>query len=147
MDDRDDEDRAAILKRRSRFIAVALAGMTAACDDLNPFAPCLEPMPIEEPVVDPEGTPPVEMRPLPQPPMQPSMTETAMEEPVMEEPVMEEPVMEEPAMEETAMDDPAMRPRMRPQPCLSPRVCLSVAPRVCLSELYIDGVRKKSDET
>lgn len=140
MDDREEEDRAAILKRRSRFIALALAGMTAACDDLNPFAPCLEPMPIEEPAGDPEGTPPVEMRPLPQQPMQPNMTEA---------PAMEEPVMEEPVMEETAMDEPSMRPRMRPQPqpCLSPRVCLSVAPRVCLSELYIEGVEKKSDET
>jgi hypothetical protein len=138
MDDRDDEDRAAILKRRSRFIAVALAGMTAGCDNLNPFAPCLEPMPVEQPVGDPEGTPPVEMRPIPQPPMQPNMT-------AMEEPVMEEVSTQEPVMEETAMDDPAMRPRMRPQPCLTPRVCLSVAPRVCL-ELSLEGAQKRSEK-
>lgn len=42
----DDEDTRAILARRGRFIAIALAGMTtAACGpDLDP-RPCLSPMP------------------------------------------------------------------------------------------------------
>jgi hypothetical protein len=129
-DDRDDEDRAAILQRRQRFVAIALAGMTAGCDNLNPFAPCLEPMPIEAPV-DPEQA--VEMRPLPQEPMQPSMN-VAMDPPPPEPPP-EEPVMEEPT---------AMRPRTPmvpvPAPCLTPRACLSVAPQVCLSDIQLEGV-------
>jgi len=46
-DERDDPDRAAILRRRNRFIELALstvaAGSLAACDDPVP-RPCLEPM-------------------------------------------------------------------------------------------------------
>jgi hypothetical protein len=62
-----DPDRDAILKRRSRLIALALSGLTtAACngEPEPPPQPCLEPMPIEERV-----------EPTPQPCLEPPIRE------------------------------------------------------------------------
>ncbi|MCC6876031.1 MAG: hypothetical protein IT378_17110 [Sandaracinaceae bacterium] len=72
-----DDDRDAILKRRNRLIAIAMAGLASAagCDDPGPAQPdppplveepisCLQPMPCLEPAVP---DPPPQVDPDPEP--------------------------------------------------------------------------------
>lgn len=55
-DDRDDPDRAAILARRQRFIAVALGGLSVACGKDGKPQPCLDIAPMTESVSDEGAT-------------------------------------------------------------------------------------------
>ena len=66
----DDEDRAAILARRSRLIGLALSGLAAAaCDEAPGPTVCLEP-----PIVQPDEGDPSPPMPCLSPPMPPEPT-------------------------------------------------------------------------
>jgi hypothetical protein len=133
----DDEDKRAILARRQRFIAIALAGMGACSDDVFGPEPCLSPP------ADPEGTHVSPMVSPPPPPPQacltptpclsvaptPCLTPVPCLEPMPPDIVDTE--MGETGMTEAGMDEPA------PTVCLSiappedprPQPCLSIRPR------------------
>lgn len=117
----DDEDRAAILRRRQRFIFLALSGLTGAAGCEEPTPPVSIPEVVrEQPIVveEPEAAP-AEAR-----------DEVASSEAEVPEP--DEPYVADP--EEVRHAEEAKRRATRPQVCLSiRRPCLSPPPQVCLS--------------
>lgn len=147
----DDPDRDAILKRRSRFIALALSGLTSAagCDGRTAPGVCLEAPAIEQTGDEGEGTTPL---PCLTPVTEPG---PCLEAPIVDEPApgpcLEAPLIEEPDEEPGAEGDldPSAQPepRPRPTPCLTPRRVVEpegetrtegareTRPQVCLSVL------------
>lgn len=129
MSDRDeDEDRAAILRRRQLLIAVALTGLTGAAGCDEPPSPPAEPA-AHERVAEAEGP---DRSPGSGPPMQPVDTDPASED---DERLVEvAPVDDGPAdPAEVRHAEEAKRRwqrRAQPHPCLTtiPTVCLSVMP-------------------
>jgi hypothetical protein len=118
-DDRDDSDRAAILGRRSRLIALALSGIGAAAGCGDP-RPCLEPPQVEQPLADP--TPCLEPMWVEQPdePTTEGQPVACLSVAPPTEPIPADP--QEETADETAPDPPPPEPRPRPRthPCLSP---------------------------
>ena len=120
----DDEDRAAILRRRQRFIFRALTGLTGAagCEEAAPTHGLPEVV-REEPVVDEEPEAPTE-----------ASDEFAVSEADLPPPEPDPPYVADPAEVRHAED--AKRRAQRPQVCLSiRRPCLSPPPQVCLSPM------------
>lgn len=114
----DDEDRAVILRRRQRFIAIALSGLTSAvgCDEPPvPAADPIEAAQIAEPADTLEGV------------------EDEPHEPTEEPDPAPLHVPSEPDPAEVAHAEEQKR-RQRRRPVTPPRVCLS-RPRVCLSPI------------
>lgn len=116
----DDEDRAAILRRRRQLIALALSGLTSAAGCDEPAPP--EPAAVET-VAEQEEPAAVELEEAPEP------------APVEEEPPA--PYEPDPAEVQHA-EDAKRRWRERQAP---PRVCLSVRPQVCLTRIPSRHVR------
>lgn len=117
----DDEDRAAILRRRQRFIFLALSGLTGA-------AGCEEP-PVSVPEVVREQPIAVE-----EPEAAPAEAREELASSEAEVPEPDEPYVADP--EEVRHAEEAKRRAQRPQVCLSiRRPCLSPPPQVCLSRL------------
>jgi hypothetical protein len=119
----DDEDRAAILRRRQRFIFLALSGLTGAAGCEEPAPPMSVPEVVrEQPIaVDEPEAAPAEAR-----------DEVASSE--AEAPEPDEPYVVDPA--EVRHAEEAKRRAQRPQVCLSiRRPCLSPPPQVCLSPM------------
>lgn len=117
----DDEDRAAILRRRQRFIFLALSGLTGAagCEEPAPPAATAEVV-REEPIVEEPAPPPA------------AESEATVEELAVAE--ADEPYVVDPA--EVRHAEEAKRRAQRPQVCLSiRRPCLSPRPQVCLTRL------------
>ena len=120
----DEEDRAAILRRRQRLIALAFTGLSgiAGCEDPDPPA-----VPVE---VAPEVEPAVES------PMEPVEPPSAPEDGIVLTRAVSADEGEASAPDEVQHAEAnKRRRRARPRACLSvrPMVCLSVAPRPCLS--------------
>jgi hypothetical protein len=128
----DDPDRAAILARRQRFVALALSGLATSCTPRSQPQPCLDVMPPQEPV-DPEPQPCLKVaapEPQPQPETQPHPETQPQPEP--------EP-RPQPCLKVAPPPEPKTEPA--PQPCLNvvrprdpepapkpePRPCLKVA--------------------
>lgn len=102
----DDPDRAAILGRRNRLIALALSGIGAAAGCGDPV-PCLAPPPVEPTVVDEQHTGP-----------------TVPEEPEAQPVPCLAPPPQPPPEEPSTEPDRELRPDPRsppyPYPCLTP---------------------------
>ncbi len=133
-----DPDRAAILERRKRFIALALTGLsTAACDRGGPNPPkpdaCLKTMPRQEKADDDGGPPPQPClsMPQPQPQPEPEVPPQPCLKMVAPEPDPQPQVclkMAAPPDDEGEAD--AGEPAPAPRPCLkkaAPKPCLNMA--------------------
>lgn len=106
----DDLDRAAILARRRRFVALAISGLaTAGCEGPKPHA-CLNVI-----------TPAPEVGGEPEPEPENSEPESSMTGPIVENPGA--PLQTEDA-------EPDSKGQASPEP--QPQVCLKVAPKPCL---------------
>lgn len=125
----DEHDRNAIMTRRRRFIAIALAGMsTTACDGVMPTA-CLEPPVVEESAATPCLQKQVEMSPVEEP-----LEESPQDHAEAEGDAVEAESSE--LVEEPAGPGEPRKPRRgqmmvaQPPPtvCLSPLVCLWYKP-------------------
>ena len=131
-----DPDRAAILARRQRFIALALSGLagTAACDKPKP-QPCLSP---PQTVDDGKGDPTAEPQPcLNVTPVEPK-PQPCLEVAPPEDTQGDDGPPPQPCLKVAAPPDP--EPQPKPQPCLrvappqpkpqpKPQPCLKVAPK------------------
>lgn len=127
-DERDDEDREAILRRRAKLVAAAMYGLSLAgcdtCGGPGPFA-CLSPAPcLSPPVQQTPGQPGQGQGPaLPpqQPPVVPPSPPTPCLSVVNPTPMPCLEAMMPGEQEAPETPPPAKRPRPRPQPCLSAR--------------------------
>jgi hypothetical protein len=144
-EDRDDEDRRAILARRNRFIAVALSGLTSAvapgcaddADSPSP-APCLDQ--IQMTPLDP---------PKPEPPPEPCLEVVTPEPPPdpPPDPPPETPMMNRPDMRPPRVCLRYVGPRTPPPPAVQPQPCLDMpAPQVCLEYIEKPGGYDDDDE-
>jgi hypothetical protein len=118
-----DPDRAAILARRQRFIALALSGLagTVACDKPKP-QPCLSP-----PATSAEGGEDPKTDPDPTADPQPCLKVA----PTNPQPCLEVMPPEDPKADPQPCLKIAAPPEPKPQPCLSPpkpQPCLDVSP-------------------
>lgn len=135
---KDDADRDAILKRRRRFVAIALAGMTtgsaaAGCDAL--FSPCLEAPPaMPAPPPEPCLEPPVQVEGDDVPPSDELLTPEERQR-ILDQAAS---VGERPhvclGISGRRLDDPVPTPtKMRDMPPgVPPHACLEPMPQVCL---------------
>ncbi len=121
-----DEDREAILARRQRLIAVALAGL-AGCGGAPAAVPqtCLS---VESPPgrADPVDPTPIDPTPIVPTPIVPA-AEGALDE-----------TTETPTSDANAPPGVVERPDATPRVCLSPLPPPDAMPRVCLSEAPLD---------
>jgi hypothetical protein len=121
----DESDRAAILRRRQRFIFLALSGLTGAAGCDEPAPPVSVPEVVRE---QPAGDEEPEVVPTE------ASEEVAVSEAELPPPAPDEPYVVDPA--EVRHAEEAKRRAQRPQACLSiRRPCLSPPPQVCLSPL------------
>lgn len=133
-DDEEGADREAILARRNRFVAIALASLsttlstTAGCDGL--FRPCLDVAPPPGQHSGPEDVepePPVEMEPLTAAPPNTAVTDDEGEAPTDDEIESGSSMGDKPTMRSTRPPRPP-----RPQVCLTP---VRPPPSACLNVL------------
>ncbi len=120
----EDPDRAAILARRRRFVAIALSGLAAGTGCTPKPEPCLSVAPLDDPSGGTKPEAPAEPEPMP-------CLKVAPPEP---EPQQAEPEPQ-PCLKVRPPDEP--RPEPEPRPCLKvrppsepkpePQPCLSVA--------------------
>lgn len=131
-----DPDRAAILARRQRFVAIALSGLAtqAACKRNADPQVCLS-MPVPQDTnANGEGTPPPEVPPQPCLDVAPSDPPDAPPQACLKiaQPPPDDPASPRPCLEVAVPPDPTP-----PRPCLkvappedpAPRPCLSVKPK------------------
>jgi len=112
-DPRDDPDRAAIMARRQRFIALALSSLSAACDRPAPNV-CLkvDPSTIDKGEHDKRGAPkPCLDVDRPEPRQAPATEPTPPE-------AKAEPEKPQPCLDVARPEDPEPQPQPQPQPCL-----------------------------
>lgn len=140
-DDRDDPDRAAILARRNRVIAIAMSGFTlaGACGESEePARPSVEQTQEQTQIVEPAP---------PEPPHEPPPQEPVEPPP---QPCLEVAVPDEPEPDDTEQQLPVPRPclsvrRIDPPPPEDETVppSLEPVPQVCLTPMPTD--RRKID--